>query len=209
MEDMAQDLSIILEKLESPEVNMVGSSFGGMLALKFFSLFPGKVKRLVFVGSLPRFSKSEDYQLGIEIQRIRKLKSQLETSYPTIIDIFFRSLFTRHERESRRFKWLQKFRKTDIIPQKEALSELLDILEKEDLRGVLQEARVPIQFINGTDDYLCSKESIQFWQETFPHLRFDFFEGCGHFPFLSKPHEFNQVLQEFLQPNGTFEYRQT
>ncbi len=28
--------------------------------------------------------------------------------------------------------------------------------------------------------------------------RFDFFEKCGHFPFLSQPREFNQLVEEFL-----------
>ncbi|MBI3618181.1 MAG: hypothetical protein HY210_08205, partial [Candidatus Omnitrophica bacterium] len=82
---------------------------------------------------------------------------------------------------------------------KQALVEYLDILEQEDLREVLKKVHVPVQFINGRDDEICNKETVAFLKAVCPESRFDFFEQCGHFPFLSKPYEFNQVVEEFLK----------
>ena len=154
---------------------------------------------MIFVGAMPKFSKSEDYPHGLDVNKMRKLGSQLQSDYPSIINVFFRSLFTRQERQTRRFKWLQKFRQTDEAPMKQALSEYLDILEKEDLREVLEKVHVPIQFINGREDEICTKDTVAFLKKLSPKSRFDFFEQCGHFPFLSKPHEFNQVMDDFLK----------
>lgn len=196
---MVQDLKAILQTLQFHDVNVVGSSLGGIVALKLYELSPGGIKRLIFVGAMPKFSRSADYPHGLDVEKMRKLGGQLDSDYPSIVNVFFRSLFTREERQTRRFKWLQKFRQSDGVPIKQALVEYLDILEQEDLRAVLKKVHVPIQFINGRDDEICTRATVEFLKEIRPESRFDYFEQCGHFPFLSKPHEFNQVVEAFLK----------
>ncbi len=199
LELIVRDLKAILETLQFQEVSIIGSSLGGLVALKLYEIFPDGIKRLIFVGAMPKFSKSRDYPHGLDVERMRKLGGQMENNYPSIVNVFFRSLFTRQERQSRRFKWLQKFRRFTEVPIKHALVEYLDILEREDLRDVLKDVHVPVQFINGQDDEICTKETVAFLQKIKPESRFDSFEHCGHFPFLSKPYEFNQVVEEFLK----------
>jgi pimeloyl-[acyl-carrier protein] methyl ester esterase len=198
LEGMVVDLKLIFERARFSRVTVVGSSLGGLVALKFYELYPQGVERMVFVGSMPKFSKSEGYPHGLDIAQLRKLGGQLDSHYPSIVNIFFRSLFTKEERQTRRFKWIQKFRQNEQAPMKPALAEYLDILEKEDLRDVLKAARVPMQFITGKGDEICTAETVVLLKTLAPHSRYDFFEGCGHFPFVSKPREFNRVLEDFL-----------
>ncbi len=198
---IAQDLESILESLECKQINVVGSSLGGLIALKWFDLFPKRFKRMVLVGAFPKFLQSADYQFGLESRQLKKLENQLETDYPEIVNIFFRSLFTRRERETSRFKYLTRFRKNETVPLKEALAEFLNILEKADLRPTLSklsQSAIPIQILNGTEDYICSKETVNYLKENLPQLGVKFFEGCGHFPFLTQVQEFNETLREFL-----------
>ena len=199
LEEMAHDMMHVINHLHIHKFTLIGSSLGGLVGLKLYELYPDKFRRLIFVGSMPKFSRSDDYPHGLDVLQMRKLGGQLNTAYPSIINIFFRSLFTKEERESRRFKWLQKFRQFDAAPLKQALVEYLDILENEDLRDALRSANVPILFINGTHDPICDMNAIAVIKELSPKAEFNFFEKCGHFPFLSKPHEFNQVLETFLK----------
>lgn len=196
---MAGDLRSLLEQTRFGEVTMIGSSLGGLVALKFYEMFPERIRRMIFVGAMPKFSRSQDYPHGLDAGKMRKLGVQLRNDYPSIVNVFFRSLFTAQERQTRRFKWIQKFRRTEQAPMKKALLEYLDILEKEDLREVLRKVDVPLQFINGREDEICAKETVAFLRKASPRSRFDFFEQCGHFPFLSRPYEFNQVMEEFLK----------
>ena len=196
---MVGDLRFLLEKTQFTDVTVVGSSLGGLVALKLYEIFPEDIARMIFVGSMPKFSKTADYPHGLDVDKMRKLGSQLQSDYPSVVNVFFRSLFTRQERQTRRFKWIQKFRQTDEVPMRKALLEYLDILEKEDLREVLRKVHVPVQFINGREDEICTKETVAFLKELSPRSRFDFFEQCGHFPFLSKPHEFNKIMEDFLK----------
>ncbi|MCA9404968.1 MAG: alpha/beta hydrolase [Candidatus Omnitrophica bacterium] len=199
LSDMSKDIYFILNELNIKRVVLIGSSLGGLLALKYYEMFPQGVKDMIMVGSMPKFSKSEDYPYGLDIERMRKLEHQVEDAYPSIVHIFFRSLFTKEERQTRRYKWLQKFRKYDIVPIKPALVEYLDILEREDLRNVLKDAPIPIQFINGAGDEICCQDTVGYLKSVRPNDKFYEFEHCGHFPFLSKAHEFNTILEEILK----------
>ena len=198
-EEMAEDIVLILQQLNIDKIRLVGSSLGGLLGLKIYQLVPEIFDQLIFVGSLPKFSQAEDYPYGLDVEKIRKLSRQLITDYPSIINIFFRSLFTNEERRTRRFHWIQRFRRVEGLPIKQALGEYLDILEKEDLRFVLKRVIVPVYFINGTEDTICPSSSMVFLKELCPQARFYFFEKCGHFPFLSMPYEFNEVLEKVLK----------
>jgi pimeloyl-[acyl-carrier protein] methyl ester esterase len=199
LEVIARDLMEVLMHLQAQKVNVVGSSLGGMVAMKLYELFPQIIKRLVFVGALPKFAKSADFPHGLDVAKMKKLGGQLDSDYPSIVNIFFRSLFTKQERQTRRFRWLQKFRQFDEVPLKQALAEYLDILEHEDLRDVLAKIKVPVQFINGREDEICRAETVAFLHKSCPRSQVTFFDECGHFPFLSKSYEFNEVLEQFLK----------
>ncbi len=202
LKEIVVDLNEILKKLRVWKINVIGSSLGGLVALKLFGFDPDRVTRVILVGALPKFCQSAGYPFGLKRERIRMLGKQVKTDYPEIVNIFFRSLFTMQERQSPRFKWLNQFRKREQIPQQEALQGFLEILEKEDAREDFQKVikmQKPFQILNGTDDYICSQEAIQFLKTQYPQIKVDFFQHCGHFPFLTKPLEFNQAVEHFLR----------
>ncbi len=199
--DMARDLIHIFDTLELKKVNIIGSSLGGLLSIKLFELDSSRFRKMILVGSLPKFVQSPDYPFGLEMPYILKLAGMLKSDYPSMVQIFFRSLFTPKERSSRRFKWIQRFRQLDRVPQKEALLYLLDTLKEEDLRESFKKISIPLQVVNGAEDYICSLQSIDYLKQHKPQARINIFEHCGHFPFLSKPYEFNAVLESFLKEN--------
>ena len=73
--DMAIDLNFILGKLGVEQVNVVGSSFGGLIGLYLLKVCPERIQRLSFVGSLPKFARGPNYPAGLDIERIRKHRS--------------------------------------------------------------------------------------------------------------------------------------
>jgi len=198
LEDIACDIQQILEHEGGKDLSIISSSLGGLVALKLADLFPIHIKQITFVGAMPKFARAQDHPYGLDMKKIRKLSGQCATDYPSIVDIFFRSLFTKEERQTRRFKWIQRFRKGQGAPMQAALVEYLDILEQEDLRGVLKKMKLPMQFINGTGDEICDSAAVAYLKELSPGSRFDALDQCGHFPFLTRPYEFNKVLEEFL-----------
>ncbi len=199
LKSIAQDVDFLLADLNCEEMGLIASSFGGLVALKLLELRRERIKFIVCAGSQPKFCRSEDYPFGLAPERIRKLAGQLRRDYPSIVDIFFRSLFTRQERETRRFRWIQRFKKTDSVPQKEALINFLEILECADLRDAFSKLTLPVLFANGTEDYICQREFYENLGDKIPSAQFVWFEKCGHFPFLSQPHAFNAAVEKFIE----------
>ena len=198
LKQLALDLKELLGHLQVNRLSVVASSMGGLLALRLYQLIDSKIRRMIFVGSIPKFARSRDNPCGLDGERIAKLTSQLEGAYPAMVHIFFRSLFTRYERQSSYYHDLQKLRERDPLPRKQALVEYLDILAKEDLRKTLQGIKAPIFYMSGADDEICTKEAVMSLQKLLPRARFHFFKRCGHYPFVSEPNEFNKVLKKFL-----------
>lgn len=199
LEEMAKDAGWLLERIGVQGMTAVASSFGGLVALKVSGQNPGRIRRMVLVGSQPKFQRSEDYPFGLEAERIKKLAEQLQSDYPSMVHIFFRSLFTPQERRTRRYRWIQTFRQAEDVPEKEALLWALDLLASGDLRSELFSLDVPLQFINGTEDYICPSEMFEYFRRKLPRARFDWFEKCGHYPFLCDPYGFNRVVESFLK----------
>jgi pimeloyl-[acyl-carrier protein] methyl ester esterase len=199
LEALARGVLAVLDEVKMEKVFLVGSSFGGLIGLKMFQLEPGRFRKLTLVGTTPKMVRPHSRMHGVDQEHLEKLTYQLETNYPEIVNIFFRSLFTQKERESRRFKWLQRFRQNIGLPQKQALLNFLEIMSLEDMRDALFALYVPLQLISGTEDYICSYDMVESLRALLPAARVDYFKDCGHFPFLSRPHEFNTALEEFLR----------
>lgn len=195
---IASDLNFILQKIGVEQVNIVASSFGGLVSLYFLKTDPGRVQRMCFVGALPKFARTPEYPAGLDIARIRQMSRQFDEDYKAILDIFFRSLFSKQDRESERFKWIKQFHRSEVVPDREALKTFLDILESEDARDIIANINCRVQFINGTEDYIVPMSVMHWFEEHLPHANFDYLKGVGHFPFLTKPKEFNELLEGFL-----------
>jgi len=198
LEDMAKDIGLLAESLGEKEIFVVGSSLGGMVGLKCAELSKSPVKKLVMVGSLPRFLKTQQRPLGLMPVEMARLQKQLRERYPAILDIFFRSLFTLEERETQKFKWIHQFQKSEKSPDKEALESLLDMLSKADLTDFLTTTHIPILFLAGEKDYICSPSSLAFLKDIIPDAQYDIIKDSGHFPFIIHSQEFNEKVERFL-----------
>lgn len=198
LQKMASDLAEILRSLNLGQINLVASSFGGLIALELYRMISEQVSRISLVGSIPKFARTLSYPAGLDINMIRKLSQQFEGDYAAVLDMFFRSLFTLQERESPAFKEVKELRKTEGLPQKEALKAFLEILEKADLRDRLSMIICPVQLIVGEEDYICPKETMLWVQQHTLNARLDFINGGGHLPFLTKPEPYNELLENFL-----------
>jgi pimeloyl-ACP methyl ester esterase len=198
--DMAEEVRAVLDQERIAKAFFVASSFGGLVALKFWEKYPAKVSGLSFVGSLPRFTAEAGYPAGLDTQKIRKLAGQLEGDLATTLDLFFRSLFTRFERESLQYGLIKGLRRQSPLPRREALLAVLTILETTDLRAVLGRVDVPVQFIFGDSDYLCPQGLILPLQALCQTAQFNVGESSGHFPFLTRPDDVNKLFKEFIGP---------
>lgn len=197
LSDMAGQVMAVLRKSGVQRAHLVGSSFGGLVALEMWRQWPPAFSAVTLVGSLPRFTAEEGFPAGLSVPRIRKLAGQFKGDVGPVLDMFLRSLFTMKERSGEQYGEIKKLRQLAPLPRREALLAMLDILEQSDLRDLFIKVDVPLQLIAGDGDHICPPSAVEALRAIKPSVRVDMFAGCGHFPFLSRPREFNFVLKEF------------
>lgn len=197
--EIANNIIWLLSELSSQNIHFAGSSMGGLIGLQMYKERPDIFQSLTFVGSLPKFVKSEDFIFGLEDSEVKKLTRQVSRQYPSIVNIFFRALFTRQEREDARFQWAQTFRRNQKMPDREALLSFLGLLGKVDLRPVLPTVNVPVLCINGVDDTIVPVEYLEYIKSEIPHAKCYRVERAGHFPFIIQAEAFNKKLGKFLK----------
>ena len=179
-------------------VIVVASSFGGLVALDLWQKRPQFFKRIVFVGSVPRFTWTEDFPAGLNAAKISSLRAQLARDFIVGLDAFFRGLFTPRERTSPRYAFIKQIRKEAPPPSIDALNVFLDILGEQDLRSVLQTVTVPVDFVLGDADYICPPVVVDPLRMLCPYAKITVMPGCGHLPFLSEPDAFNALLKDHV-----------
>ena len=199
LDAMARDILQILNEQNIKSINVIGSSIGGNVALEIYRMNPKRICSMILVGTMPKFYVDENYLCGISLERKEKLLKQLFHAYPSIVYIFFRSLFTEQERQTRRYKWLQTFHRADVVPSKEILIDYLQIMEDVDQRELMGKVKCPMLLINGTGDEICDEKTVNHMKKNFKRVRFEDMLNLGHFPFLSEPYAFNEILIQFLK----------
>lgn len=179
------------------QVIAVANSFGGLVALELWKLYPQAFRSMTLVGSLPRFTFTPGFPAGLDGARIRKFMAQLEGDVPSVLEMFFRSLFSPEERASSWYGFIKQARQQAVVPSRETLHAFLRILGTADLRETLGIVDVPVQFVLGDKDPICPLAVVGPLREICPSARVDIMTGCGHFPFLSRSDEFNALLEGF------------
>ena len=179
-------------------VVVVASSFGGLVALDLWQKRPALFKSIVFVGSVPRFTGTEDFPAGLNEAKIRSLRAQMARDFTAGLDAFFRGLFTPRERMGPRYAFIKQIRKEAPLPLKDALNVFLDILGEQDSRAVLRTVTVPVDFIFGDADHICPLVVVDPLRGLCPQARITVMPGCGHLPFLTEPDAFNALLKDHV-----------
>ncbi|MFC1704090.1 alpha/beta fold hydrolase [Candidatus Omnitrophota bacterium] len=199
LKTIAKDINHILQALKVTKTTVIGSSLGGLVALKLISLFPQRIEQLVLVGSNAKFAKAKGYTFGLTKKQIRDLYQMLDKSFIEMLEVFFRTLFTYEERKTGGFPRVWSLiRQRKHQPNKEALKALLLLLEKEDVRADLKKITARSLIINGKKDYIASPGSSHYLKKKIKKARLEILEDCGHIPFMTQPQTFNQIVNNFL-----------
>lgn len=198
--DIIKELEFIVKRLELNNLNLIGHSLGGLLALKFTLRYPELVNRTVLICSTAKFVKADGYQQGLDENDVNRLRGFLTQEYPGILLAFIRWLFTKDERKQSDFRKIWSIiSKRPKWPNKEALGEFLSVIEREDLRKELKNLNVPTLIISGTDDPICPRASAEYLNRQIGDSRLELFDGCGHLPFLTQAKKFNELVHNFLK----------
>jgi len=183
---------------EPQPLAVMGWSLGGVIALAWALAHPDRLRKLVLVGTSPRFVADESWphamapamlaRFGDELrvacrltlQRFLSLQVQgSEAGYATLVALRHQ-LFARGE------------------PDPVMLHAALGTLASADLRGDVARIAIPTLVVAGERDTLAPPEASAWLVQALPAAQLLRLPGAGHAPFLSHPEAFRDALLGFL-----------
>lgn len=197
--DFAADLHVWLQHLDLPKVNLLGWSLGGQVALQLVPLLGERLRRLILIGTTPRFTAGADWAAGLLATQVRAMARDLKRDYLKTMGDFFALQFAGEALPRERYRQIVKFAvRAGRLPAPEVALAALETLRCEDQRMVLGAVKVPALVQHGELDRITLPAAADYLAAQLPDARLELLPGVGHAPFLSRPQEVCRRWLEFL-----------
>ena len=162
-----------------------GNSLGGHIALHIALRYPLRVAGLILAGSSGLFERGYT----------RNVPHRPDTTWlkMKMRDIFFdEALITETLVEEIRESLADRRRIAGYV-------RMAASAKRDNLRDVLYQIRAPVLLVWGANDNITPPSVAYEFKERLPLAELEFIDECGHAPTLEKPHEFNRIVERFLQ----------
>lgn len=176
-----------IQALNIDDLYVIGSSFGGLLALEFAIRFPNKVNKLVLLspaGMMNRVTPTLNLYISAAL-------------YPTFYNVATAYYEMVYDPRSVTEASIRDFiNRMSLNNAKYAfMSTLISLKNNPDLKDRLK-INIPTLLIWGKDDQLMPLKYAKDFK--IPNSKLVIFNNCGHYPHVEKVEEFNKTVVQFL-----------
>lgn len=210
LDALVEDIDRIRDAYNLNTMNLMGHSWGGLLAMYYAIRHGDRLNSLILVNSTPATSELQAAAFKIIGQRTSRQDSMAQALLvqtdgfkrrdPAAMQKYFRLLFT----GSFKYRYLADSLTLTFGPDYAARSKLLHYLAKEprlqtyDILSALEAITCPVLII-GSDYDLAPPESNEQIQSHIRGSRYLIMKNCGHFPFIEAPTQFFPAVRDFLE----------
>jgi pimeloyl-ACP methyl ester carboxylesterase len=191
--DMAEDCAtVIREEFNGEPQDVMGTSYGGLLAQHLAADHPELVRRLVMAMSVYRFSDegNEVDMKSAQLLSEGKTKQALRSLYPILeggkIKKAFLKFFMGYVAP---LVWSTPDNPSDLVVEGKAEM-------AHNSKNRLSEIKVPTLVIAGDQDYYCPAERLRETADGIPNAKLILYEGKGHMAAMGK--KFDEDVLKFL-----------
>lgn len=187
----------LLESIPDGSV-LVGWSLGGMLAMQLAHAYPERIASLVLVGTTPCFRMREDWPHGATdevfdgfVQGVEQQSARMMSRFFALMlhgDGLARSAYNDMAREA-----IDRNRP----PSSKALRDGLVLLDRLDLRSMVEAISMPCLVMHGEADAVVPAAAGGWLAGHIAGAEFVAFAQCGHAPFLTQAEKFNRELEDW------------
>jgi pimeloyl-ACP methyl ester carboxylesterase len=194
-EDLRDDLFALMDHLQLERAHLLGFSFGSTVAIAALAQQPHRFPRGILVSGFARRSLAWAEVLLAHFVRYCPGRVAALPGY--------RDRIHRHSAEpfaSRPPEELEQFCDAEGAPLLRTLAARALIMHRTDLRPMLGRIEQPILLVHGDRDHLVSRALQDELKRGLPSASRAEIENCGHYPQLTCPETFTEVVRQFLTP---------
>jgi pimeloyl-ACP methyl ester carboxylesterase len=191
MEEMADGLNSMLDRLGITTCAVAGVSMGGYIALPFWFKYPHRVRRLVLANTRARADNETEKAArnemiaaieanGTAILPDRMLPRLLGPKAPAAVVTTIRKMI-------------------EGVDPAAAAYAVMAMRDRVDFSTEVQRIQCPTMVVTGEDDVIIRLEDSQALADSIPGAQYFQVPDSGHLSNLENPADFNRVLLEFLR----------
>ena len=194
IEQMAQDLSAILDTENIQNCSIMGHSMGGYIALDFAERFPDRMDALGLIHSTAFADSAEKKQLrnrAIEFIQNNGSAAFFKTAIPNLFALSYQELHP--EKTEQLLQQSTQFRDEVVIAYYKAM------INRPDRSNVLRNSKYPVlMFIGAADKAVAPDDALL--QASFPDIcQVELIEGIAHMGMWEAVNQLNESLLNFLK----------
>jgi len=184
VKSLAAYINRFVEFKKFKEINLLGNSLGGHVALVYALEHPERVKTMILTGSSGlyenamggSFPRREDYEF-IKAKVAYTFYDPIHAT-PELVDEVF-----------------------EIVNNKDKLIRILALAKSAIRHNIGQDLyrfAMPVCLIWGRNDQITPPEVAEEFHSLLPHSDLYWIDLCGHAPMMERPEEFNAILEPWL-----------
>lgn len=210
LDNFIKDIDELRVTFGIEKLNVMAHSWGGILAMKYAIMYPDKIKSLLLVNSVgasseiatltnselaKRFTQKDSVQRA-HILNSEEFQKRSAKSIGSLMKIGFKHQFyTKTFIDSLNLSINENY-----ITSNQLLQNLASDLNEFDFHADLKTIQCPTLLIYGSYDPLTSLAGTKI-HAMIANSELIVLDECGHFPFIEKQNEFNEVLTDFMETN--------
>ncbi len=210
-EDYVADLDELRAGLGAEQLDLLGHSHGGVVAMAYAAEYPSRVRKLVLASTLPRFQEPQqqamealmesrsaeswydDARAALEAEQAGEFESEADLAALVQRELpFYVAQLGGTERT-----YLDAI--AEERPNRDALKLFNEeIFESFDLRPLLSRVEADTLVITGELDFICGPVSAREIADALPAAELAILPGVGHFVFVEARDRFRDTVERFL-----------
>ena len=193
----ARDINLIIKKEKIKKMILIGHSFGGMIALTYYSLFPKETEALVLIDTIyedPLKKKpliKQFYQTPLTIHALKFIlgNDSLKKKHFKYIN------FSKFKDHSDFFYWIKGAEETPMRSIFACFKKMI----KFDKKKVLSKIDVPVLIIQGEEDIRTPMWVAKTMQKQIKKSYLKIIKGASHDTNIRNPNVVAEAILEFLK----------
>lgn len=209
IDQFSQDIESLRSQLGYEKMNLLGHSWGAMLAMNYVIKYPQNVTSLILLNSAPVSESGEQAFREVLAARIKSIQEKMSTFFDEQavqqlnaeqINQLYRDLFSIYFYESNKVEELSlKMSHKAALNGFRVRPLLLDSSSKvrQNLSISLRALKVPTLIIHGDHD-IVPPNTAQEIKETISESKIIYLKNCDHFPYIEAPEMLFSSIKSFL-----------
>ncbi len=194
MDTWVDQIIRFMDALDIQQADFIGNSFGGSLTLALAVRHPGRVGRMVLMGS-----GGQPFEVSANLQKLWGYKPSIEAMKEILQIMAYDQSIATDELAEMRYRatirpgFQERFER--VFPEPYQRWADAQVVSDADLAAIEQEVLI----IHGRDDAVVPVRVSENLARKIKHAQFHMFGCCGHWTQIEQAQRFNNLVMSFLQ----------